>query len=326
MASQFEISVIICTYSSARKPSLLRAVASARNQVVRPREIIVVVDQNEDLADTLSRSLPSDACVVSNKGPAGLSGARNTGVKHSQGGVVAFLDDDAWAAPDWLASLLEGFRQPGVVGVGGRVTPIWPEAGRPLWFPEELDWVVGCSYAGFPVSPTQRVRNVIGCNMAFQKSVFDSIGYFRSALGRRGKTTGQAEETDFCLRIAYSNPAAIIRYEPRAVVYHDVADGRATLGFLLVRSFNEGYWKGRLRRLQAGPANGALSSESYYLRHLLTAFIPSRLSRITRRRNLVQLAATSLSVAAVGMGYITAMLPARLSGRPAGARIYGDHQ
>jgi GT2 family glycosyltransferase len=308
MATQLETSVVICTYSQDRKPSLIRAVASARNQLLRPREIIVVVDQNEDLAFTLPMSLPSDVTLVFNKGPSGLSGARNTGVQHSRGEVVAFLDDDAWAEPDWLASLTAGFRQAGVFGVGGRVIPIWPEAGRPSWFPEELDWVVGCSYAGFPVSADQRVRNIIGCNMAFRRSVFDRVGYFRNSLGRVGKTTGQAEETDLCLRIARSFPGAIIRYEPRATVYHDVAVDRATLQFLLVRSYNEGYWKAHLRRMQAGRANGALSSEFHYLRHLLAQFLPSRLSHIYRVQSLVQLAATSLSVLMVGVGYLAAAL------------------
>jgi GT2 family glycosyltransferase len=318
MASQLETSVVICTYSQDRKPSLLRAVASARNQLLRPREIIVVVDQDKDLAYTLPMSLPSDVTLVFNAEPSGLSGARNTGVQQSRGQVVAFLDDDAWAEPDWLTSLTAGFQQPGVFGVGGRVIPIWPEAGRPSWFPEELDWVVGCSYAGFPVSADQRVRNVIGCNMAFRKSVFEGVGYFRNSLGRVGKTTGQAEETDLCLRIARGFPGAIIRYEPRATVYHDVAIDRATLHFLLVRSYNEGYWKGHLRRLQAGDANGVLSSESHYLRHLLAHFLPRRLSHIYRMQNLVQLAATSLSVLTVGVGYLAAtLLPGRSDRRAA---------
>ncbi len=325
-ASQLETSVIICTYSQDRKPSLLRAVASARNQLLRPREIIVVVDQDEDLASTLPTSLPSNVTVVFNKGPSGLSGARNTGVQQSQGEVVAFLDDDAWATPDWLACLTAGFHQPGVAGVGGRVIPLWPGAGRPSWFPEELDWVVGCSYAGLPVSADQRVRNVIGCNMAFRKSVIEGLGYFRSALGRVGKTTGQAEETDLCLRIARTFPDAIIRYEPRAAVYHDVAIDRPTLQFLLVRSYNEGYWKSHLRRLQAGGGNGVLSSESHYLRHLLVHFFPRRLSHIYRVQNLVQFAATLLSVVTVGVGYLVATL---LLGTPIGRlpiQIRGGHR
>jgi GT2 family glycosyltransferase len=308
MASQLETSVVLCTYSQDRKPSLLRAVASARNQLLKPREIIVVVDQNEDLAHTLPESLPSDVTVVLNNGPSGLSGARNTGVEQSRGEVVAFLDDDAWAEPDWLASLTAGFQEPGVFGVGGRVIPIWPDAGRPSWFPEELDWIVGCSYAGLPVSSDQRVRNVIGCNMAFRKSAIEGVGYFRNSLGRLGKTTGQAEETDLCLRIARTFPGTIIRYEPRATVYHDVAIDRATLRFLLVRSYNEGYWKGRLRRLQNGVANDILSSESHYLQHLLAHFFPRRLSHMYRVQNLVQLAATSVSVATVGVGYLAATL------------------
>jgi hypothetical protein len=148
--------------------------------------------------------------------------------------------------------------------------------------------------------------------------VFDSVGYFRNSLGRLGKTTGQAEETDLCLRIARDIPGAIIRYEPRATVYHDVANDRTTLQFLLVRSYNEGYWKGRLRRLQAQAADGVLSSEAYYLRHLLARFFPSRLSHMYRAQSLAQLAATSISLVTVGIGYIAGtLLPGRSDRRTA---------
>lgn len=308
-----EASVIICTYSPDRRPELLRAIDSVRGQVLEPREIVVVVDHNEELARSLCAVLPPDVILAANAGPWGLSGARNTGVRTARGEIVAFLDDDAWTERDWLVHLSEAFRDPDVMGVGGRIIPAWPDARRPLWFPEELDWVVGCTYAGLPLASDQRVRNVIGCNMAFRRSVFEGVGYFRSALGRVGKTTGQAEETDLCLRVLRGFPGAIIRYEPRAVVHHRVTIDRATPRFLLTRSYNEGYWKRQMRGLQTGTPDGVLSSESLYLRHLLTRFIPNRLSRIYHVRSLAQLATTLLSVMAVGVGYLAAGLARAVS-------------
>jgi len=64
----------------------------------------------------------------------------------------------------------------GVVG-GGRIAthrhiPIFKKIKdcevlrAPIWFPEELDWIVGCSYEGLPKRRTY-VRNPIGCNMSF---------------------------------------------------------------------------------------------------------------------------------------------------------------
>jgi GT2 family glycosyltransferase len=303
-----DISVVVCTYSPHRSHDLLHAIASVRGQALKPREIIVVVDQSEELGQSLRAILPPDVILVLNAGPRGLSSARNTGVRAARGEIVAFLDDDAWAEPDWLGQLTAVFRQPNVLGVGGQILPNWPELRRPSWFPRELDWVVGCSYAGLPLSSDQRVRNVIGCNMAFRRSVFDGAGYFRITMGRVGKTTGQAEDTDFCLRVLDAFPNAIILYEPRAVVHHRVTPERATMRFLLTRSYNEGYWKGRMQRLQAKRPGGVLSSERLYLRHLLTRFVPDRLSRIHEAHSLAKLGTVLLTVTAVGVGYLAAGL------------------
>ena len=54
----------------------------------------------------------------------GLSGARNTGVARSTGDVVAFLDDDAYADPGWLAKLIAPMANPAVAGVGGGSPPL----------------------------------------------------------------------------------------------------------------------------------------------------------------------------------------------------------
>ena len=77
----------------------------------------------------------------------GISGARNSGIAAARGAIIAFLDDDAIAAPDWLEQLLAGYSSPNVLGVGGAIEPQW-QGGRPRWFPPEFDWVVGCTYLG----------------------------------------------------------------------------------------------------------------------------------------------------------------------------------
>ena len=49
--------------------------------------------------------------------------------------------------------------------------------------PSEFDWVVGCTYEGHR-SSLGPVRNLIGANMSMRRRVFDSVGGFRSDLGR----------------------------------------------------------------------------------------------------------------------------------------------
>jgi glucosyl-dolichyl phosphate glucuronosyltransferase len=94
---------------------------------VPPVQILVVVDHNDTLRDRLTRHSP-DLKIVDSSGVPGLADARNTGVALATGDVVAFLDDDAVAAPDWLEHMLAAYLDGTVLGVGGRVEPAWDQA------------------------------------------------------------------------------------------------------------------------------------------------------------------------------------------------------
>src|SRR5579862_7385160 len=158
-----EISVVICAYTEKRWDELLAAIASVRRQTVPPKDIIVVIDYNPDLLQRVGAEI-TDVTIVENQGDKGLSGARNTGWKTARGEIVAFLDDDALAAANWLEYLLADYADSRVVGVGGKLNPLW-QTHRPAWFPAEFNWVIGCSYPGLP-ERSARIRNMIGANMS----------------------------------------------------------------------------------------------------------------------------------------------------------------
>ena len=111
---------MICSYTEDRWDRLMAAVESVRAQTLPPQQTIVVVDYNVDLYKRLIFNV-DDVVILENTGPKGLSGARNTGAAAATAGVVAFLDDDAVAAPDWLERLGSLYDDPDVLAVGGRV-------------------------------------------------------------------------------------------------------------------------------------------------------------------------------------------------------------
>ena len=212
-ADALDVSVVICSYTEDRWDMLMAAVDSVRAQTVRPRQTIVVVDYNSDLYKRLIFTV-SDVVILENTGAKGLSGARNTGVSAATTGIVAFLDDDAQAAPDWLERLTALYDDPDVLAVGGRVDPDW-EAGRPGYFAQELDWIVGCSHRGLPKVAAE-VRNVIGANMSFRSEVLTGVGGFNTALGRQDTLPLGCEETEICIRAVIGSPGSRIVYEPEA--------------------------------------------------------------------------------------------------------------
>ena len=287
-----------------RLNDIREAVNSVLNQTSKPYEVILAVDHNEELFESLQSSVishwspipPPDSSqqtqrtrstpqtkVVHNTGVQGLSETRNVGISAASGDIVAFIDDDAVAEPDLLENLTRAFSyqpsalsqnsqlrlatqqtqgtQQTVVAVGGQAIPLWLSGSRPSWFPEELDWIVGCAYKGLPVETLHidpgtlnlqlgTIRNVPGCNMAFRREVFDKVGGFRSEMGGLRETPRGGEEANLCLRIKHQMPDALILYQPNALIHHKAPHRRLRLKYIARRSYNEGFYKSIVEKLQ----------------------------------------------------------------------------
>lgn len=257
-------SVVICAYTEDRWDDLRRAVGSAQNQTLPAVETIVVVDHNPELLVRVRHELP-EVVGIQNSERRGLSGARNSGVAAARGDVVAFLDDDAAAEPDWLERLAEPYVDERVLGVGGEIVPNW-QAGRPRYFPAEFHWVVGCTYEGIP-EERRPVRNLIGANMSIRRDILTEVGGFSSVIGRVGTKPVGCEETELCIRARQRWPGAEFLYEPNARVHHSIPRERAGWRYFAARCWSEGLSKAVVARV-AGSRDGLASERSYALRTL----------------------------------------------------------
>ena len=304
MDSNEKVSVIICAYSMERLRDIHEAVDSVLSQTVKSHEVIIAIDHNKELFHRLESELPPEAKLVLNEGAHGLSETRNVGIRYSSGEIVAFMDDDAVAEHNWLENLIPPFENSKTMAVGGRIIPQWLDCKRPKWFAEELDWIVGCNYRGRTVKGNE-IRNVQGGNMAFRKVVFEPVGSFCTEVGRIGKLQGVGEEAEICLRIKHSIPEALILYEHKAIIYHKVPLWRVRLKYLVLRSYNEGFYKSIIKKLSSSISRKPLSTERAYLRYLLLTAIPQRLRRFYKPWALAEAGAIMISIAAAGMGYVT---------------------
>lgn len=278
------ISVVICAYNEERYDDLVAAVASVRSQDEQAHEVIVVVDHNPHLLERVRAHL-SEVVVIENRGVRGLGEARNSGIAAARGAVVAFLDDDAVAAPDWLRQLRAGYEDGRVDGVGGSIVPLWIGA-RPNWFPDEFNWVVGCTYRGMPRDAAP-VRNLLGCNMSFRRQVFERLGGFRLGYG--------GDETEFCIRLQRDQAGAMLLYQPRAVVQHKVPASRAHWRYFRRRCLFEGRTKAVVSWLLG--ADKALSSECNYTVRTLPQGVVRGLSDAVLRQDIAGLGRAGFIVA-----------------------------
>lgn len=306
-----EASIVIPCHSERGWDALVGAVASALAQRPAPAEVVVVVDHNPRLHERAGRQF-TGATVLENRFEQGASGARNTGAWHTGTPLVAFLDGDIAAGPDWLARLLAPFADPAVIGTGGAIAAAW-ERSRPGWMPDELLWAVGGSYTGMPTT-TAPVRNVWSASMAVRRDAFAAVGGFREGFGKVG-SRNRPEDTDLCLRM--SEGGGRWMYVPGAVVAHDVPAERSTFRFLLRRCYAEGRGKVQMARLLDG--SRSLGAERSYLTRTLPRAVLRDLSGAvgpraggpSRQEHAARAGAVLAAVAAAAAGGAVETLSAR---------------
>ena len=169
----------------------------------------------------------------------GLSNARNCGIRHSRGNIIAFLDDDAIAPPHWLTNIVKAFNADAqVYAVGGKVVAKFTTS-PPEWIDLRLGGYIGnfdhgdlpkrLSYNDYPR----------GVNMAFRREAFERCGYFLDAFGRKGTSLMSYEDIEMCYRI--DRAGYTVLYTPHAEIHHLIRGDRLNEAWFRKRF----YWQGR---------------------------------------------------------------------------------
>jgi glycosyltransferase involved in cell wall biosynthesis len=165
------------------------AVRSALAQTEPPLEILVVDDASTDGTARAARS--AGARVLRTEARRNAGGARNIGIEAASGDILAFLDADVTAPPDWLARVradLEG--DPGIVAVGGRVA-----SGRPGLFGDldlylnHSEWIGGrASFKGLiPTLGVAYRREAVGSVRFVETNLGEDASFGAAVLERGGR-------------------------------------------------------------------------------------------------------------------------------------------
>ena len=190
------ISVVICTFN--RVKNLPSALNSLKSQVFKEFEVIVVNGPSNDGTNELLASY-GDSITVLTTSQRNLSISRNIGIAHSHGDIVAFLDDDAIADPNWLNELVVPYANPCVGGVGGLV---YDHTGGKLQYRYSACYRRGESlFTVYPPFDNLVVKGadpflyIQGTNCSFRRDVLEKIGGFNEDIEY------YHDETDVCMRV-----------------------------------------------------------------------------------------------------------------------------
>lgn len=294
------ISVVICSYSLDRFDMTISCIRSILANTYRNFEIILAIDGNKKLKQKMLTEFgkTDKISVVGNEEDGGISISRNRCIEFAKGSIIAFIDDDAFATPNWLELIAKDFSEnPYILALGGKSIPIYENGSNKL--PEEILWIVGSTYKGHP-EHKQPVRNVFTCNMAVKKEIFEKINFeiiYENHKNSYIRPIKQLEDTLFCMRLNNIKANSVL-YDPEIIIHHNVPRQRLTFKYIFSRTFSEGILKARIEHI-ADNGRCNLDHERNYLTMLLITII-NKLCKLRIR----DVALLSLTIFGVGLGYV----------------------
>jgi glycosyltransferase involved in cell wall biosynthesis len=214
------ISVILPTRN--RPADAARCLASLA-RVRYPAWNLLVIDQSDDdateaVVQGFAVALPHLAYVRT--AARGLSHARNIGLSHPGGPIIAFIDDDCTVGTDWLERVADRFKQfPGAALCFGALAPAPEHDGLHAFVPtfsvrrERFSRrFLGASAAGG-----------VGASMYLRRDSVALIGEFDRQLGAGVRPFAAAEDADYLHRALLAG-LAVVHTPTITVIHHGSRD------------------------------------------------------------------------------------------------------
>lgn len=217
------LTVIICTYNRAKYIGpLLESIAA--NDLPKSEYEILLVDNNctdntREICGAFAAAHKDVQFRYVLEPEQGLSAARNKGIKEAKGDLLAYIDDDALVDSWYLRTVTEYMSvHQEIDAVGGPIIPLY-ETSEPEWmtrYTKEL--LCGYLYFGDAERPFPSDRYPGGGNAAYRAKVFEQVGLFNTALGRKGDGLMGSEEKDIFDKM--KGQGMHFMYLPKMILHH----------------------------------------------------------------------------------------------------------
>jgi len=215
MTENLTAAVIIPTYN--RVEYVATCLEHLRGQTHPANEITVIdASPNTDTRLLVEQLFPEVQYLRNTKGAGSTATSRAIGFGATKSDIVVFLDDDAFAEPEWLEELLKPYSDADVGGVGGRAlngNPGEEHEGR-----GQIGMLLpnGTLTGNFAADPGRiiEVDHMLGANMSLRRCALEQVGGIRDYY----PGTCLREETDPALRIKAAGWRLL--HTPFAVVRH----------------------------------------------------------------------------------------------------------
>ncbi len=268
------LTVVVCTHARPHYLATCLAALAANSRADKSAGewSVIVVDSASPAAAAAENAVLAAAhgAQLLRMDEPGLSIARNAGLDAARTPWIAYIDDDAAVAPDWVSAIAATVARlpPRAAALGGPIVPAW-EAPCPPWWPDELipaltvlNWGsagrVGDGHMPAHVEP-------YGANMVFRTAALRAVGGFPPELGRIGAKLLSGEEA-WVMR-ALRSAGHDIHYDPTISVTHSIQAARLTPAWLLQRQF----WSGVSEAIVAVRLDGRRRASAKALRMALHA-------------------------------------------------------
>ncbi len=238
------LTAIICTYNRAKYISnLLESIAA--NDLEKSEYEILLVDNNctdntREVCEAFAKLHKDVHFRYVTEPEQGLSAARNKGIKEAKGDIIVYIDDDALVDPHYLRTYAEWFAShPQTMACGGPIEPVY-ETQEPDWMtPYTKALLTAWMNYGDKVREYPKGRYPGGGNAAYRKEVFDKVGLFNTALGRKGNSLMASEEKDIFDKMHALGMQVL--YLPTPVLHHIIPQAKLEKDYFDRVTYQIGY-------------------------------------------------------------------------------------